>query len=330
MAKMKVGLLGSGDITARVSRAFKNLPDDIEMYAVASRTYANAQKFAEEFGYEKVYETYEELMDDPEVDLIYIGLPHPQHYEYAKKALSRRKPVLCEKPFTINRFQAEEIIKAYEAEGVFLQEALWTRFLPVKQAIDKAIADGMIGEVKMADANMIICNHFIPRMHIPEMGGGALLDLGVYALNFVTMFLGSDIRELKSLGSLFPTGVDETEAFMMQYPEGRIGVCKVSMLTSGPVNGMIYGTEGHIEVSDVMNFERAKVYNQKGEVIVEYALRDDYNGYEYEFLACKRAIEEGRLMCDEMPHEDTLFLMETYDKLRAEWNFVYPCEKGLI
>ncbi len=132
MDRLRIGLLGSGDITRRVSNGFKNIPE-IEMYAVASRNVEHAKAFAQEYGYQRVYETYEELMNDPDVDMLYIGLPHPQHYEYVKKALVYKKPALCEKPFTLNHHQAKDIIDAYEKENVFLQEALWTRFLPVKK-----------------------------------------------------------------------------------------------------------------------------------------------------------------------------------------------------
>lgn len=328
MEKLKIGVLGSGDIATRISKTILNM-EEVELYAVASRTYDHARVFGEKYGYRKIYKTYEEVIQDPEVDIVYIALHHTQHYEFAKKCLEYSKPVLCEKPFTINHYQAEGLIREFGEKGIFLNEALWTRFIPARNKILKVLENGLIGEPKMIDVNMIcrICDNI--RMTDIHMGGGALLDLGVYALNFVSMFFGNDVEDMKSMVSFWETGVDEQEVFTLKYPQGRIAVCKVSMVGSGSVEGIIYGTAGRIEVSDVMNLGHVTVYNLQNEVVEEFSAAEGTTGYEYEFLACKKALENGLTECTEMPHSETMFLMEQYDRLRAAWGFAYPCERGL-
>lgn len=328
MEKLRIGILGSGDIASRVSRTFLHM-NEIEMYAVASRNYEHAKVFGEKFGYKHIYKTYEEVMEDPKVDLVYIGLHHTRHYEYVRKCLGYKKPVLCEKPFMINRFQTEELIREFEKQNIFLGEALWTRFIPMRSQIERLLEKGVIGEPKMIDVNMIcrICDN--PRMTELEMGGGALLDLGVYALNFVDMFFGNKLEEVYSVSSAWKTGADEQEALLLKYSKNRIAICKISMVSSGNVGGIIYGTNGRIEVNDVMNLSRVTVFNDRNEVIEILTAEEGTTGYEYEFLACKEALENRRLECKEMSHADTLELMRQYDRLRSAWGLVYPCERGI-
>lgn len=328
MKKMKIGVLGSGDIATRVSKTLLHV-DEVELYAVASRNYDHAKTFGEKFGYQKIYRTYDEVMGDQEVDLIYIGLPHTQHYEYAKRCLQYGKPTLLEKPFTINQYQTEALLREFKEKGVFLCEALWTRFIPMRKKIEEVMARGMIGEAKMIDVNMMfrICNN--PRMTNLDMGGGALLDLGVYALNFASMFFGNHVEKMISLADFWETGADEQEAVILKYSDHKIAVCKISMIGGGNARGIIYGTDGYIEVSDVMNLDHVTVYNGKGEVLEEYSKESGITGYEYEFLACRDALEKGELECREMSHDETMFLMGQYDKLRSAWGLDYPCERGL-
>lgn len=325
MKKLRIGVLGSGDIANRVSNTFLHM-DDMEMYAVASRNYEHAKAFGEKFGYKHIYRTYEEIMEDPDVDLVYIGLHHPLHYEYSQKCLEYKKPVLCEKPFTINHHETKKLLKDFKKQNLFICEALWTRFLPARKWIEDILNRGIIGKPKMIDVNMIfnICGNI--RMTDIQMGGGALLDLGVYALNFASMFFGEE-KQMISLHSEWETGVDEQEAVILQYPDDRIAVCKIGMSGCGNAKGIIYGTNGRIEVSDVMNFAHVDVYDKEKHIIDSFSKAEGYTGYEYEFRACKKALEAGKTECEEMPHKETLLLMERYDKIRREWGLVYPCER---
>lgn len=351
---LRVGFLCSGDIAHRVAGALKKL-DQIELYGAASRNRDHAQALADEFGFRRVYGSYEELLEDPDVDLAYVGVPHPWHYELAKMCAEHGKALLLEKPFTINHYQAEEVVRLYQEKGLFLGEALWTRFLPGKKFADDAIAKGLIGDVRLVDANMICSNWVRGRMTDPAMGGGALLDLGVYALNCAVMFLGTDIADVKSTVSKWKTGVDEQEAVLLSYPDGRLGICKASMNGAGDTDGVIFGSKGTIRIENVMDFHRVTVYGPEGKVLASFdnqkgvlkadgsideawtreadpdnVLRDGHIvGYEYEFLAARKALLEGKKEFAEMSHADTMFLMESYDALRHSWGIDYPAEYGL-
>ena len=323
MSAFRIGVLGSGDIARRISRALKPM-EEIELYCVASRHRENAERLAREYGYQKVCDSYEAVIEDPAVDVVYIGLLHPLHYPYAMKCLAAGKPVLCEKPFAMNARQAGEMVDGFRRRGLFLGEALWTRFLPARRFVERSVAEGRIGRIVLADVNMICNIAHLDRMTNPEKGGGALLDLGVYALNFVDMFLGLDYDDMRTLHTRHATGVDDTEAVLLHYPDGRLATCKISMSGCGNPRGILYGTEGRIEVDDVMNFSRVAVYDAQNRLSEQFCLEAGHTGYEYEFLACRRSIAEGWTEFEEMPLDATLRLMRQYDALRAAWG--YPVE----
>lgn len=325
MSEFRIGVLGSGDIVRRVGRALQPV-EEIELYCVASRRRENAERVAREFGFRVVYDTYEQVLDDPKVDLVYIGLLHPLHYPYAAKSLEAGKPVLCEKPFTMNAREARKLIESFGRKGLFLGEALWTRFLPAVTYIREVLERNSIGRVVLADVNMICNIAHLDRMVNPEKGGGALLDLGVYALNFVDMFLGLNYSDMRTLCSRHATSVDDTEAVILQYPDGKLATCKISMSGCGNPRGVLYGTKGRIEVDDVMNFKNVFVYDNRDVLLDRFSLDSKKTGYEYEFLACRQAILAGRREFEEMPLGATLGLMEQYDRLRKAWG--YPVESN--
>lgn len=318
MSAFRIGVLGSGDIARRVSRALKPL-DEVELYCVASHHRENAERLARDYGYRKVHDSYEAVIEDAQVDVVYIGLLHSLHYPYAMKCLAAGKPVLCEKPFAMNAREAEEMVEGFRSKRLFLGEALWTRFLPARHFVEQAVSTGRIGRIVLADVNMICNIAHLDRMTNPEKGGGALLDLGVYALNFVDMFLGLDYDDMRTLCTRHTTGVDDTEVALLHYPDGRIATCKISMSGCGNPRGILYGTEGRIEVDDVMNFSRVAVYDCRNRLLDQFGLEAGMTGYEYEFLACRRSIAEGRTEFEEMPLDATLGLMRQYDALRAAW-----------
>ena len=318
MSAFRIGVLGSGDIARRISRALRPV-EEVTLYCVASRHRENAERLACEFGYTKVHDTYEAVIGDPEVDLVYIGLLHPLHHPYAMKCLAAGKPVLCEKPFAMNLSQAEEMVEGFQRSGLFLGEALWTRFLPARQFVETVLAEDRIGRIVLADVNMICNIAHLDRMTNPEKGGGALLDLGVYALNFIDMFLGLDYADMHTFCSRHATGVDDTEVVALEYPDGRLAACKISMSGCGNPRGILYGTKGRIEVDDVMNFNRVTVYDSQNNPMDQFDLETGKTGYEYEFLACRKAISKGRMEFEEMPLSATLGLMRQYDRLRGAW-----------
>lgn len=313
-----IGILGTGWIADKMATTLAGMTT-ARAYAVASRTTEKAEKFAAQFSIPKAYGNYEALADDPEVDLIYIATPHSHHFENTKMCLLKDKPVLCEKAFTVNTPQAEELIRIANERKVFLAEAIWTRYQPMRQMITDAINSGVIGKLQMLSANLCYPNIALQRMYDPALAGGALLDLGVYVLNFADMFFGDDIKSISSHCIKYPTGVDIQESITIEYNDGRIAVLWSSQLAKSDRQGIISGTDGFVIVENVNNPQSYAIYNQDYQLVKKVDCPPQITGYEYQVDCCIRAINQGKIEPDEMPHADTLRIMRQMDALRKEW-----------
>ncbi len=313
-----IGILGTGWIADKMATTLAGMTT-ARAYAVASRTLDKADKFAAQFSIPKAYGSYEALADDPEVDLIYIATPHSHHFENTKMCLLKNKPVLCEKAFTVNTPQAEELIRIANERKVFLAEAIWTRYQPMRQMINNVINSGIIGKLQMLSANLCYPNIALQRMYDPALAGGALLDLGVYVLNFADMFFGDDIKSISSHCIKYPTGVDIQESITIEYNDGRIAVLWSSQLAKSDRQGIISGTDGFVIVENVNNPQSYAIYNQDYQLVKKVDCPPQITGYEYQVDCCIRAINQGKIEPDEMPHADTLRIMRQMDALRKEW-----------
>ena len=313
-----IGILGTGWIADKMATTLAGMTT-ARAYAVASRTTEKAEKFAAQFSIPKAYGNYEALADDPEVDLIYIATPHSHHFENTKMCLLKNKPVLCEKAFTVNTPQAEELIRIANERKVFLAEAIWTRYQPMRQMITDVINSGVIGKLQMLSANLCYPNIALQRMYDPALAGGALLDLGVYVLNFADMFFGDDIKTMSSHCIKYPTGVDIQESITIEYNDGRIAVLWSSQLAKSDRQGIISGSDGFVIVENVNNPQSFAIYNQDYQLVKKVDCPPQITGYEYQVDCCIRAINQGKIEPDEMPHADTLRIMRQMDALRKEW-----------
>lgn len=313
-----IGILGTGWIADKMATTLAGMTT-ARAYAVASRTTEKAEKFAAQFSIPKAYGSYEALADDPEVDLIYIATPHSHHFENTKMCLLKNKPVLCEKAFTVNTPQAEELIKISHERKVFLAEAIWTRYQPMRQMITDVINSGVIGKLQMLSANLCYPNIALQRMYDPALAGGALLDLGVYVLNFADMFFGDDIKSMSSHCIKYPTGVDIQESITIEYNDGRIAVLWSSQLAKSDRQGIISGTDGFIIVENVNNPQSYSIYDQDYQLKEKVQCPPQITGYEYQVDCCIKAINQGKIEPDEMPHKDILRIMRQMDALRNEW-----------
>ena len=313
-----IGILGTGWIADKMATTLAGMTT-ARAYAVASRTTEKAEKFAAQFSIPKAYGNYEALADDPEIDLIYIATPHSHHFENTKMCLLKNKPVLCEKAFTVNTPQAEELIRIAHERKVFLAEAIWTRYQPMRQMITDVINSGVIGKPLMLSANLCYPNIALQRMYDPALAGGALLDLGVYVLNFADMFFGDDIKSMSSHCIKYPTGVDIQESITIEYNDGRIAVLWSSQLAKSDRQGIISGTDGFVIVENVNNPQSYAIYNQDYQLVKKVDCPPQITGYEYQVDCCIRAINQGKIEPDEMPHADTLRIMRQMDALRKEW-----------
>lgn len=326
MKQINMAILGAGNIAQQMAVAVNGLQNQVRAYAVASRRLEKAEAFAREWHFQKAYGSYEELAADPEVDLIYIATPHAMHYDNARLCVEHGKAVLVEKAFTANAAQARELIRLAEEKKVFLTEAIWTRYMPGRQIVESLLAQGVIGETISLEAEFSVPLSHKQRMYDPALAGGALLDLGMYCLTFASMYFGDEIAGVTSRTEKLDTGVDAMDDIYYTYADGKKAHLRTSMIT-GPVNrGEIKGTRGRIEVDTLNNFTAIRVYDNAGNLLQEPEIPAQINGYEYEVLACVRAMETGNLECEEMPHSETIEIMEQMDRLRREWGVVYPFE----
>lgn len=322
---MKFAIMATGWIAERMAETVTPLPE-VEKYAVASRSLEKAQAFAKQWGFAKAYGSYEELVQDPEVELIYVATPHSHHYECGKLCLENGKPALIEKAFCVNAKQARELIALSKEKGVFLCEAFWTRFIPARKLVEDVLAQGTIGEVTAMLAQFGAALEYRERMVKPELAGGALLDLGVYTINFALMFAGSEVKSISSAAVLTPEGVDRVNSVTLTFENGCLALLNSNMSSNAHNRGIIYGREGRIEVNNTNNFDSIKVFDKDGVLVRDVEIPAQITGYEYEVLACMKAIAEGKPECEEMPHSETIRLMEIMDEARAQWGMRYPGE----
>jgi len=299
---------------------------DVTCYAVASRDGNRAQVFADKFGFTKAYGSYKDMLEDPEVELVYIATPHSYHYEHIKLCLSHGKHVLCEKAFTANAKQAEEVLRLAESKGLLLTEAMWIRYMPMAEKIREVVNSGIIGRPTSLSANLGYPLEHVKRLVKPALCGGALLDLGVYVLNFASMIFGNEIESMAANCIKYHSGVDAQETIMLTYRDGRMATLYATMLAQTDRRGFIHGTNGYIEIENINNFESIKVYNLERRVVAEYAAPMQVTGYEYEVNAAIKAIREGQIECQEMTHYDTLFIMQLMDNIRSAWGIKFPYE----
>lgn len=323
---MKIGILGVGGISETVAPTLMKLKD-IECYAAASRTLSKAQCFAKKYGFEKAYGSYDELLNDPEVELIYVATPHSLHYEHMMQSIAHGKPVLCEKAFTLNAEQAAEIQTESERHQIFAAEAMWTRYMPSRALIQQIIDSGIIGKISTMTANLSYPISQVPRITDPGLAGGALLDVGVYGLNFALMHFGADIERVESSVQFTDTGVDGTESITLFYADGRMAVLTHGIYARSDRKGIFHGDKGYIVVENINNPQSISVFNTKDELIQHYDIPEQISGYEYEFEEAVRCIQEGKRESDSMPLSESIRLMQLADTIRRQWGFLYPQEK---
>ena len=322
----RLGIIGAGWIAQKMAKALAPL-DEVEVYAVGSRSYEKAAAFAQEHAIPVAYGSYEELVCDPLVDLVYIATPHSHHYEHAMLALNHGKHVLVEKAFTANASQASDLIATARGKGLFITEAIWTRYMPLSHMVREIMESGVIGEPRILTATLCYMMEFKERIVRADLCGGALLDLGVYALNFARMYFGTDIVKTVSNCHLGPTGMDMHESISLSYADGKMANLQAGALCLNDRQGIISGTEGYIRVDNINCPEVIEVYRNY-ELIERHDKPDDMvNGYEYQVFECMGCIREGLLESPMMPHAETISIMKQMDELRKEWGVEYPYDK---
>lgn len=325
MSAIKWGILGCGSIANAHAAALSETPD-AELWAVGSRTETKAKQFAKKHQSYRSYMSYKELAEDPDVQAVYIATPHPMHCENTLLCLDNGKAVLCEKPFAVNAREARKMVETAREKRLFLMEAMWTRFFPIMHRVRDEIAKGTIGKVRIVTADFGFRAGYDPKSRIfdPHLGGGALLDVGVYAISFASMILGkpsSIASTMKEAG----TGVDAQSAYVFGYRSGEIAILYSSVEANTPWEATIVGEEGRIRIhSPFWKPSQMTITTQEGnqEVNVPY----DGNGYRFQVEEVGRCIRENLTESPIMPLDETVSIMETMDEIRKQWGLKYPSE----
>lgn len=323
--QVKAGIIGAGHIAEKMAATLSAMAN-AEAYAIASRELGKAEKFAGKWGFTKAYGSYEELADDPQVQLIYVATPHSLHFPHVKMCLEKGKPVLCEKAFMLNAAEAAEAIRISRRRNVFLAEAIWTRYMPSRQILKDIISSGVIGRPALLTAHLGYPVSGKERIARPELGGGALLDLGVYCINFALMNFGDDIAKVESGCIKSETGMDMTDSITFHYRDGRAAFLLASATCADDRQGIIRGENGYVIVDNINNPMKIDVYDRMHTLVQSHDVPQQITGFEYEVQACIDAINGGLIEPEAMPHSEILKVMEIMDSLRQRWGVNFPGE----
>ena len=314
----KVAIIGAGSIAKKMAGTINRMKD-FEAYAIASRNLEKAQAFAKQFKFTKAYGSYEEMLQDEAVDLVYIATPHSCHKEQMLLCLKYKKPVLCEKIFTTSSKDSAEVFEQFEKDKVFVSEALWTSFMPSRKILSELLYEKkIIGNITSMDASFKVPLTHKERVIRKDLGGGVLMDIGIYPITFVFRTLGFDYQDFKIDEIKYKNEVDVKEELTFTYKNGVQAHCHVDGTSIISLFVTIYGTKGKI-VLDMVNCPNyIKVYGKHGFLKKFIFCRPKFGGFEFELEESRKAIQEGRLECSQWTHENTLSMAKIVDKVLGQ------------
>ncbi len=321
---VKFAIMGAGKIAHKFAQACIGINE--YLYAIASRDLGRAMGFAERYDLEKYYGSYQEMLQDDEVDCVYIATPMSEHYQNIYDCLMAGKHVLCEKSFTLNHKQAQTVCALAKQKGLFLMEAMWMRFLPTIQEVQQVIRDGLIGDIIEMESfiNMRLDFPLESRIYNPSLGGGALLDVGVYPVHMANLILGIP-DSFDSEVKFASTGVDIDEKITYLYPHTD-ATLYASVVKEDKKDTIIYGSKGYIHIPHFWGTEQALVFNNHHKIIKEIEHKHLVNGFEYEIFETVKCIKKKLVESPILPHQTTIEIMKQMDALRKSWNLKYPQE----
>jgi len=327
MDKIRWGILGTGAIAQKFALGLSYVPE-AELVAVGSRARRTAEAFADRWSIPHRHSSYEQLAEDPDVDVVYVATPHPMHKDNSMLCLRAGKAVLCEKPLTVNARQAREVIRCARENGAFLMEAMWTRFLPAIGRLREILQAGALGDVRMVKADFCFRARRDPKGRLlnPELAGGGLLDVGIYPVSFTSMVFGGPPAEVVSMAHIGETGVDEQAAMVLSYAGGRLAVLSCGIEASMPHEAYVLGTERWVRVHRPFWCTRALTLGRDADEQETIELPYEGNGYECEAAHVMECLCAGKLESDLMPLDESLSVIETLDRIRAQWGLRYPME----
>ncbi len=324
--RLRWGILGPGGISRKFAADLRVA--GLELGAVGSRRQATADEFASDFAAARAHGSYAELVEDPGVDVVYVGTPHPFHAEHALLALRAGKHVLVEKPFTLNAAQARTVVAEADARGLVVLEAMWTRFLPHMVRLRDLIASGVLGDVRAltADHSQRLPADPGHRLQDPALGGGALLDLGIYPVSFAWDVFGAP-ETITAQSAPTPTGVDAQTSVVLTYSDGRQAVTHSALDVAGRNDAVVLGTEGRVEIDPTWYRPTTlRVVAPDGRVVETFDGTVPGRGMQLQALELERLVREGTSSADVLPPRESVAIMETLDEVRRQIGLVYPGE----
>lgn len=325
---LKVGFIGAGNIAKTLAETFLQYKDKFELYAVSSKSDDKLNKFKNKYGFKKTYNSYEELVQDKEIDLVYISTLIKDHYKHIKLCLENNKNVLCEKAFTFNHKEAKELVEIARRKNLFLAEAIWTRYMPSRGLILNLISNDVIGKVYYIEANLGYEIKDKERIKYPKFGGGAMLDVGVYPLNFIDMFALSKVKSIQVTSKLNKEGVDETDIVNMEYENGLLAQFFTTINQATSREGFIFGEKGFIKVTNINNPEKIEIYLREDKtknyatLVSSINIKEDFNGYEYQLLETYNSITSSKKENPSMILDETLKIMSIVDEILHKAHYI--------
>ena len=328
MKQIKWGIMGAGRMSGWFTEALSILPD-ANLYAVGSRNLAKAQHFAETYGFQKMYGSYEELVRDPEIDIIYIGTPVRYHYDSLMLALHAGKHVLCEKALTVNASQAKEAYALAREKHVFLMEAMWMKCQPAYRKMLEWIRGGLIGDIQSVEARFFTKAGNGHRLFQHEIAGGALLDLGIYPLTAACDILGYSPDKIVSHAAIGKEHVDYSNSTLLSYKDGSYASVNSGLALSKMVSLFIIGTKGRICIDKEFFFqaEHIEAYGYNDTLLGSFDGKFMKNGYEFEAIEVMDCLRRGKTGSNLVPVSESIALLELMDQLRAQWGLKYDFEE---
>lgn len=324
------GIIGAGNIAHKLADAVAINPHS-ELVAVASRTAGKAEEFARQYNISAA-DSYQALVSRDDIDVVYIATTHNFHHDNARLALMHDKPVLLEKPFTVNAREAADLIDLARERRVFLMEAIWTRYLPSMKAIKQRLNDGEIGAVKHLTLSFggFAPPQYAPRLKDPALAGGVTLDMGIYPISFVCYMLSERPSDIKSMCQFSDTGVDELAVYQFRFPSGATATISTSYNLKMKQEAVIYGSEGYIEYPDFQSGNDFTQHVHRGSNTIEHSEslheHNHDNGFIYQVAEVVRCLNSGELESPVIPLDETLEIMRLMDGMRDEWGLRYPFE----
>ena len=322
LGRLNAAVVGTGYMASKMT-AVLNSSGTVRPYAVVSRDIERALQFGRENGYKKAYDSMENMRADKKVDLVYIATPASEHAGQVRACIEAGKPVLCETPIALTSAEAESLFSLSSSLDVLVVEAMHIRFLPFFKQIVSTISSGAIGTPVMLTASLASDIENIPRLQRPSLGGGALGDLGYFLLAFSTMVFGSQIKRIQSSCAFTPMRVDRQLSVVLQYKDDRMAVLSCTTSGNGESRAVIQGTRGYIVVEDLKNFSTATVYDSRRNKTASYKRGKQKSEFEFEMAAFAAAMKSGWKECPEVPHAQTLSMMQMMDFIRRQLGISY-------